>query len=325
MPVEAEGGLIVVASQALPRISFTSRPSFSYVKVSSGSPPLRQPQGSSPLRPSAVNMSQTISAAPRERCLAPIFILGTMRSGTTLMRVILNRHANIEIGPESGFMRAVRNIKAVPNWQFGEGWYERFGLSEVDVNQRIREFYAEIFRQHAARQGKRRWGEKTPFHRFAMREMSEIFPDALFVVMLRHVGAVSMSLKKWKYEVETSIEDWVRSNRKMRKVTSHLDDDRVLWCRYEDLVSSPERTIKQVLHFLDEEFAEELLLPSTTTGDVLEGGTKSGDPIDASRIDRWLNEISDKEEKLVHDLAGSALEEFGYQLKTAMPVGGGVR
>lgn len=247
-----------------------------------------------------------------------------MRSGTTLMRLVLNRHAHIEIGPESGFMRAVRNIKTVPNWNFGQGWYERFGLSEADMNYRIRGFYAEIFQQHATRQGKRRWGEKTPFHRLAMREMAEIFPNAVFIVMLRHAGAVAMSLKKWKYEVEKSIKDWVRGNREMRRITGLLDEERVLWCRYEDLVSRPERITRSVMRFLDEPWSEELLQPDVTSKVVLEGGTRNGDPMDVSRIDRWRQQVSSQEEALLENLAGRALEEFGYALTTAMPFREGV-
>lgn len=255
---------------------------------------------------------------------APIFILGTMRSGTTLMRVILNRHAHIEIGPESGFMRAVQHIKTVPNWNFGQGWYERFGLSEADINHRIRGFYAEIFQQHATRQGKRRWGEKTPFHRLAMGEMAEIFPDAVFIVMLRHAGAVTMSLKKWKYEAEKSIKDWVHSNREMRRVTARLDEDRVFWCRYEDLLSRPEPTLRSMMQFLDEPWTKELLQPDTTSNVVLEGGTRSGDPMDTSRIDQWRTKISPREETLLENLAGKTLEEFGYVVTTAMPFREGI-
>ena len=257
------------------------------------------------------------SASQRDR--APIFILGTMRSGTTLMRVILNRHPHIEIGPESGFMRSVQSIKTVPNWKFGKSWYERFGLSEADLNHRIRKFYGEIFLEHANTMGKRRWGEKTPFHRFDMLEISQIFPDALFLVMLRHAGAVCMSLKKWEYDLESSVKDWVQSYRRMSGVTRRLGEDRVFWCRYECLLSRPEATLASVMKFLGEPFVDALLAPRRGPDQVLEGGTRTGDEIDVSRIDRWLAEISPAEQQVVETLAGATLESFGYQLRTATP------
>ena len=53
----------------------------------------------------------------------PIFVVGSMRSGSTMLRLILDSHPRIAVPPETGFMGAVSATKRIPEWQFGEGWY----------------------------------------------------------------------------------------------------------------------------------------------------------------------------------------------------------
>lgn len=124
-----------------------------------------------------------------------------------MLRLILDSHPNIAIGEETGFMRAVDTIIEIPNFHVGKEWYARYDISTDELYERIREFYAGIFEDHATRSGKVRWGEKTPFHRLHMETMAEIFPDCQFVASVRHPGAVATSLKRWDY-------GWQESDRK---------------------------------------------------------------------------------------------------------------
>ena len=89
-------------------------------------------------------------------------------------------------------MGAAAAAHRIPDWKFGEGWYERLGWSEAELDDRLRDFYDGMFRRYAAEQGKPRWGEKTPFHTAHMARMAQIFPDAAFVGIVRHPGAVAV-------------------------------------------------------------------------------------------------------------------------------------
>ena len=108
----------------------------------------------------------------------PIFVVGSMRSGSTMLRLILDSHPHIAIPPETGFMGGLRAAKQIPHWKFGKGWYERLGWAEEEVDERLREFYSGMFARYAASKGKQRWGEKTPFHTEHITEMAQVFPDA---------------------------------------------------------------------------------------------------------------------------------------------------
>src|SRR3954463_2695033 len=94
----------------------------------------------------------------------PIFVVGTMRSGSTLFRLVLDAHPHIAIPEETGFMGALAATKQIPGWRHGRGWFERIGWSEAEFDARLRDFYSGLFERHARSQGKQRWGEKTPMH-----------------------------------------------------------------------------------------------------------------------------------------------------------------
>ncbi len=72
-------------------------------------------------------------------------MVGTMRLGSTLLRLILDAHANIAIGEEAGFMGALAANKVIPNWRNGHGWYERSGWSADEFDARLAEFYTGLF------------------------------------------------------------------------------------------------------------------------------------------------------------------------------------
>ena len=91
-------------------------------------------------------------------------------------------------------MGAVMATKAIPNWKHGGDWYGRLNWTEDELDCRLREFYGGMFERYARAQGKSRWGEKTPFHTSHMATMASVFPDALFVGIVRHPGGVAASL-----------------------------------------------------------------------------------------------------------------------------------
>ena len=135
---------------------------------------------------------------------SPIFVVGSMRSGSTLLRLVLDSHERIAIGHETGFMGAVAATVQIPGWLHGKDWYLRLGWSREELDARIADFYGGIFGRYAEQQGKARWGDKTPFHTYHMTQMAHIFPTSVFVGIVRHPGAVATSLRdKFHYRGPT--------------------------------------------------------------------------------------------------------------------------
>jgi hypothetical protein len=232
-----------------------------------------------------------------DRCLAaprtgPVFIVGSMRSGSTLLRLILDTHPAIAIGPESGFMGAVAAVKQIPGWQHGAGWYRRLGCTDDELDERLRDFFDDLFRRHAHAQGKRRWGDKTPFHTEHIDQMRQVFPDADFVGIVRHPAAVAWSLhRRFHYSLAEAAAYWTATNADLLDGACRVGK-RFLVCRYEDLVTHPEPVLREVVGFLGEAWYPALLEHQLThaargTARAAEGGTSTRDPVDPDRAGQW--------------------------------------
>ena len=248
----------------------------------------------------------------------PIFVVGTMRSGSTLFRLILDAHPRISISEETGFMGALAATKQIPHWQHGRGWYQRIGWSEAEFDARLREFYCGLFERHAREQGKPRWGEKTPFHSGHMAQMATVFPDAVFVGIVRHPGAVVHSLmRKFHYELADAAAYWDSTNREILRRGLELGDDRFALLRYEDLVEHPEQTLRELVGWLGEPWSDDLLRHNDVQAAqgaprVSAGNTRPRDPIKADLADRWADALQGPERGQLAALTGELAGFFGY-------------
>src|SRR5438552_3083662 len=94
---------------------------------------------------------------------SPLFIGGQRRSGTTLLRVLLNRHSRIACGPESTFPQDTEFIA----WheRLADEWSERaraHGLGREVIDQSVAALIDNLFTRYQEHEGKLRWAEKTP-------------------------------------------------------------------------------------------------------------------------------------------------------------------
>jgi hypothetical protein len=250
----------------------------------------------------------------------PILIVGTMRSGSTLLRLMLDRHEHISIGPESGFMGIATAVHDVPGWRRGERWYAAYGATAEQVDAHIRDLVEDVLGGYAAARGRHRWGDKTPFHVWHLQRMTTLFPDASLLAIVRHPAATLVSTRRWRYTAEDAISKWVRANAEIIHRAVELGS-RMAVVRYEDLVLHPDATLGSVLGFLDEPWSEHLLDPTRSAEGVVEGGTRADDPLDPGRVDAWTAELTDVERSLLHRrVPRSLLDILGYELDRPRPV-----
>lgn len=248
----------------------------------------------------------------------PIFIVGTMRSGSTLFRLVLDAHPNIAIGEETGFMGALAATRQVPNWQHGRDWFVRLGWTEPEFDARLREFYAGLFERHAAAQGKGRWGDKTPFHSAHIGQMATLFPDAVFVGIVRHPGAVVHSLvRRFHYPVAEAAAYWASTNQEILRHGVALGDDRFALVRYEDLVLHPETTLRELTSWLGEPWSDDLLRHNDIQAGrdaprIAAGNTRTRDPIRTELADRWAGALATADREVLVSQAGALAGFLGY-------------
>jgi hypothetical protein len=246
----------------------------------------------------------------------PIFVVGSMRSGSTMLRLILDSHPRIAVGAETGFMGALTGAKAIPNWKHGTDWYERIGWTEAEFDIRLREFYGGMFERYAASHGKSRWGEKTPFHTEHISSMAQVFPDAVFVGIVRHPGAVAASLRKnFHYTFREAVSYWSATNHAMVRAATQLGT-RFAALRYEELVQEGEPVMRELLRFLDEPWTPAVLehhrvQRSKGAPRVADGSTITSDPIDPTRATQWAAAAKADDYQALESIADLAAY-FGY-------------
>ncbi len=199
------------------------------------------------------------------------FVVGAGRSGTTLLRLMLDAHPELAIPPESYFVleaarrcryssdppgyfwRALTSHKRWPIF-FVEADQLAASLAAADPftpSEALRAFY----RLYAARFDKPRWGDKTPRYVERMRGIQRLLPEARFIHLIRDGRDVALSnldIKDLWFKVD-SISDaagwWLSRISVARKQARYLRY--YLEVRYEDLVLNSEATLRTICDFID--------------------------------------------------------------------------
>jgi hypothetical protein len=250
----------------------------------------------------------------------PIFLIGAMGSGTTLLRLMLDSHEHIAIPPETGFMRAYKAHRFIPFKWSGWNWAVRMGWTREELDVELRGFYDRLFSRYAEQQGKRRWGEKTPLHVWHMSAMARLFPDAVFLCIVRHPGAtVASNMKRWHYTLIGGAYHFERTNHEIARQAAQLGP-RAALLRYEELVLQPEAVMREVLEWLGEPWSPGVLEHHRVQAGrggklVVEGRNRVDDPIDVSRISRWFDVIGAQDRETLHKRLGRYAELFGYDAR----------
>jgi len=268
---------------------------------------------------------------------APIFIVGSPRSGTTLLRFMLTSHSRIYIPDETGFIPFLRvpvdapltptQVRAVLNrigrlnrfWQGVVRDVDAFLASLPDLC--LSTILDRLYRMHIGEQDDVRWGDKTPLYVRYISRLHRLFPRAQFVHAIRDGRDASLSaMEKWGREKPYLdpyylLQNWVRNVQAGRASGQRLGSDRYLEVRYESLVTEPEETLRKTCAFLNERF-EPRMLDQTGAAMEIGGGIDQHVEVQqlltAVHVNRWVTEMSAFEKKLSDYVAGPALASLGY-------------
>jgi hypothetical protein len=250
----------------------------------------------------------------------PIFIVGANGSGTTLLRLMLDSHEHIAIPEETGFLRLAATHRWVPYWKLGRDWYRNLGLTEDALYAELGRFYGGLFASYAASRGKQRWGDKTPFHVWHLELATRLFPDATVIGIVRHPAAVAASLRRrFRRPVKGGAHHWRRSNRQLLHGGSTLGDRFVL-VRYEDLVSEPERVMRELLERLGEPWSDKVLAHHEVQPAASSTGfTRTDRAVDTASVTEWESQLTAGEVRQVAAKASPVASFLGYDVSRGTP------
>jgi hypothetical protein len=198
------------------------------------------------------DQADAVAEVPAGEGAPPIFVIGSPRSGTTLLRLILDSHPRISCGEETHFLRDLEAIVG-RNWPL----VATYGLDREWWLEHIRALYADFQTEVLARSGKARWAEKDPTYTLHLPFIEELFPHAVYVHLLRDGHDVVASFRdRWGYKsaARAARTEWARYVQAARALQARLPEQRFLELRYEQLVAEPEVQGQRLFTFLGEDW-----------------------------------------------------------------------
>jgi hypothetical protein len=279
------------------------------------------------------------------RGTSPVFVVGMPRSGTTLLRLILNAHPTLAVAGESHAFRRTRHYGSLEDpaqlQRFVDDLTPLFALQSPHPDLLEEPVllaalartgsYAEaldlVMSAYAEREGKARWGEKTPGHLRQIGLMYEAFPDAQVVHIVRDPRAVIVSIQQTfgrGHFTEAGVYRLARAWRRNITLLDRYDDGsrRYTTVRYEDLVDRPEPALRALCDLLGAGYSPAMLdfhteAPRYTRrdddGSVNHAHTMTLRALQADRAERWRAVLAPRHAALVEDAAGEVLGRFGYE------------
>lgn len=265
---------------------------------------------------------------PPDSETSPIFVIGTGRSGTTLLRMMLCAHPRIYLTHEGSYWMW---DQIVPSKHSGSTFLRYYlqtfsfkwlrldprpvlaGLPHPLPRDQVKQAFAAIMRAKAAEHGKVRWGDKTPSHSGNLARIFQDYPDARVVRIVRDPRGVVRSFNRmpWAGGVPTSGAALCELERKQTEPFR----DRLLEVRLEDLLADPRTEMGRVLDFVGEPW-DDAVLDHPAHGPGLEdvppvpwfqSATK---PVRPPRID--FSGVDPVELRLIEYLCRKSMAQHGY-------------
>jgi len=273
--------------------------------------------------------------------IRPIFIVGSPRSGTTLLRFMLSSHPQIYIPDETGFIpflvkpSRLGQLLTLDDVEKILGRIAKLNYLWRDLVPDVAAFYQNLseptltflldtlYRQIVAPFQASRWGDKTPLYVRYIPVIQRIFPAAQFIHVIRDGRDASLSAQKkwglsqyWYMDNYYLLRNWVDNVNFGRKSGALLPETQYLEIRYEQLVLAPERMLQNVCAFLGEEYDPVMLSHNRLAQQVGPGPdqhTEVMQPISAKSVQRWKSQMSSLDLKMADRIAGPLLAELGYE------------
>ena len=278
----------------------------------------------------------------------PLLILGVRRSGTTLLRVMLDRHSELAVPDESYFVPqlADRHLRRVDPDAFVDDLRRLNTLAEWDVPlKRVRArlspampigaAIATVYAVYAEEQGKRRWGDKTPMYMQNLRLLEKLFPDALFVHLIRDGRDAALSFlelpaglvtETWMHP-RTPAEfacQWRTEVAAARRLGQRIGS-RYLEVRYEELVGDVEGVLRRICDFAwlgyepaMADYAGNVDVSAKPHQQRLREPPTKG-------VRDWRKQMSPADVSAFEHVAGDLLRKLGYETSQDVDVAGRLR
>jgi len=267
-----------------------------------------------------------------------IVVLGCPRSGTTLLRRLLDAHPAIAAPGETYLLTAAARFlegeRMVDGLEVGVlNGLGFLGFDEGSIIARLRDLVFGFRREHAAREGKRLWLEKTAVDAFHLDAITRLCGDRVqYVCVVRHGLDVACSMQDWVAKSQAypaELHRYVRQTPRPLEAFARAWADatdaigrfaqanphRAVLLRYEDLVADPDAEIARILAAVGESFDPEAIGRALAARDpkgFSDWKTFARASVDGASIGRWKRTLSRESAGWLADTVNPVLARHGY-------------
>lgn len=278
------------------------------------------------------------------------FILGNPRSGTSMLRLMLNSHPQMSVPPECGFaqwlyesyknkdhgspdvvsayLADVCKTRKFETWGMDLAYMQAFARNSHPAS------YAElallVYQSYAALHGKsaRVYGDKNNYYLHHLPELKQAFPDARLVLIVRDGRDVACSYRhvhdqhsdsRYQPDLPTDIRAIAEEWRDNNMAALRMMDDKAITVRYEDLLVAPQEQLARLCEFLGLTFDATMLEYYTHNDEPPEFMAWKGKTLEApdpENMGKFRNELTQDEIRAYESVAGEVLTRFGYPLES---------
>ncbi|CAB3402991.1 unnamed protein product [Caenorhabditis bovis] len=272
-----------------------------------------------------------LSPLPEFNISSPfIFIGGVPRSGTTLMRAMLDAHPDVRCGEETRVIPRILGLRS--QWKKSEKEWNRLqqaGVTNDVINAAVSSFIMQVIVGHG--EVAPRLCNKDPFTMKYATYLKEIFPNAKYLLMVRDGRATVHSIISRKITITGfDLNDFRQCMQKWNSAMETMIDqcnavgDRCLRVNYELLVLHPEAQMRKILEFLDIPWNsnvlhhEQLIGKDISLSNVERSSDQVVKPVNLDALSKWVGKIP---EDVVRDMDEIApmLKKLGYDPKANPP------
>jgi len=280
------------------------------------------------------------------------FVVGSQRSGTTLVRAMLDSHPLMSVPPESWFVTelASEQLRYSDGGAFDAGAFladlekhprfERWELPAEATRAAVLDSPAgdfpeavrRVFELFACRRGKSRYGDKTPPYVERLPLLAELFEEACFLHVIRDGRDVATSAIDAPWGPDNAIRaalDWRTRVEAGRRAGRALGHERYLEIRYEALVGEPERTLRTICAFVALDFDPAMFSYVDRADELQASGFHANVNPNLARpptsgLRDWRTQMAPADILSFELVAGDLLDRLGYERSQREPSDGDV-
>jgi Sulfotransferase family len=238
---------------------------------------------------------------------SPLFLVGAERSGSTLLRLMLDHHPQIAFDKEFDFAVAlVSDTGELPSMQSYLAWLKYIRAMDYTVAPSLdyRELMNDFLRQKQAASGEKRYiGATVHLHFDRLRFL---WPRARYIHLVRDPRDVARSVlqKGWAGNIYQASRVWIEAEDCWDSLATYLSDGQAVELKYENLVTQPEAELSRLCKFIGVDFAPVML--------DYHADARQYPPPDHRLASQWKTKLSPRDVAMVESRTAARMESRGY-------------